>query len=182
MRAVPANCPALIGIAAMVAALTGAQAGAPEPDPVALFTEACLDQLPDFAGTPDAFEGAGWAETPAPDDIKPARLFGAPGGSLGMVETGIEGADGPVATCTLVLEPQPPENGATDRVAAAVAARGASLAPADCTTLGGVRACFWLWPQPGGCGSAVVTVSHGRLASLMATSMETELDCHEALQ
>ncbi len=175
-----------IGGAAVAAALGfGAPAGAGD-GPVALFAAACLDHLPHFAGSPAAFEAAGWVEgaaEPGGEGRPPLRRFGARG--AGAVQSAILMPRGPVSTCTIAAAEAraTPDGPALHALDAEIAARAGGAQPElSCRGDTAARRCLWIWERAGGCNAVVAASTEGVLRTLMATGIDTTKSCAEAVR
>ena len=159
---------------ATLLAASATSAGAASPGILDVFQRACLDTFPDFAGAPEAFEEAGWSETQGFGEAGEARHFTFGASGLAMVDAEVPTGSGTAASCTVLAEPPEPDPGAAR---AAIAAH-ALLAPDPlCFEIAETRSCTWIWAEEGGCRSAVATEVEGRLASLVALSVETDAPC-----
>ncbi len=161
------------------AILLSRAAAADQPEPVALFSAACLDTLPAFSRAAEVFVAAGWAEDFGVRDLVPGRAFGSTMDGQGMVETEITAALGPAATCAVFAGPSVRVEDAVERIDAAIRDLTGLENPPECFSMGPVESCTWLWQDRTGCRIVTSATADASLKSVVALSIETDTDCSE---
>jgi hypothetical protein len=149
-------------------------------DPVSVFSAACLDELPDFSGTPGRLAERGLESDGGVAADVP--LYGDPREISAQLRETPLGAQVTAETCLVFWSPALPDVTAPrglDRIAAEIERRRGVEVERDCARDAAPVRCHWAWTEGDGavCTRVQVSVEAAALtAPLAATAIH---DCRE---